>query len=1265
MISRRITLTLLLLAGLLAARDAFAQAGDLDILSRTVPPDVMLMLDSSGSMSNLLMPPQYLTDRVAGGLTYPTSMNWFNKSSASTTTSVLDPNYPASYIAPLTTWYCGSSSGCNAVKVNTATVEDYRPTCQLFANNTSTTGNLSVCTPVPTPGNTTCKNGGTTIANDDADYSNPTGNATGATIRCWNVPGGCASVPAGLTCTTASRARKKTSTTTTTQPYTVITFPNVSFTPNTLVTPNYMWWMMQQIYNGNTGITLYMGQDRNGGAKQALTNLVNAINVDGMPPRVKFGLARYQPSGNGGYVLIPPDLNNKTALLAAIANVPASGGTPLSETLVDIARYFAGADKFGTYPQYSYSTTGATVAASSAPQSPVTSSCEKLFTVLMTDGLPTSDCNNHYGTDFNTTFSKYLTDTPAQVSACSDFLDDVAAGVYATDLRKTLSGNQNLITYTVGFTVDSPLLQNAATRGNGAYFQTNNATELENALVGAIQDIIAKNTTLSSATVPSTRTAFGNGFYTAYFVPSGTKPVWPGKLEAYTLSSDLVVLDDNNQPAIDPVTNVFFEPRHPHWEFGAQLLAQYNARTTYTTKGGARVSYAASNLFDPNATSPKLDTNDFALSAADTGQYPQPATSTTVTDPNFPASFVRLGQSIVNWTLGFDSFDEDGDGSITNARPFVFGDVFHSSPVLVGPALNFLRFETGYGPASDPNSFLSKYRHRDRILYVGANDGFLHAVNAGSFVDPNPAVTGDEYYSNGTGHEIFGYVPGFLLPKMKYLPRSFIAKQYYVDGPPSAADVWVDYNNNGVKDPDDWTTALITPMRQGGEGLLALDVTNPQASTGNHGPYPRLMWEFTNADLGQTWSQPIITRVKMKGALGSGDHCGANDGDGDCKEQWVAIFGAGYEDIANPNFGVFTSDPNNPSYTKKGRGIFIVRIADGSVLAHVVQTPTDPVLQNMQYAIAAEPAVIDLNNDGFADVIYIGDAGGQMWKWDIHAVGSLTAGTVPTSVWPVGMMFQAPVATIASGTKHYHSIFQAAAAAFEGNNLWLSFGSGERMDLGYTGAPNATDPNAIEGQYDDNNRLWVMEDLHPTGVGAFPTSLPIEEEPAAAGHQGLTDITNTMRDGDPNDAGYFFRVPEGEKFITDQIIFGGVAATLAYQPDIAGSGSNNDCALGGTTFEFAWELQNGVGVLMGSDSSSGGSGGSGTPNGSGVTETGIRSEAKGDGAPTNPRVTISIDQNGAVKVDPMVQTSTGELQHLDGLPSGFDPVDMIFWRQDF
>ncbi|HTO55446.1 MAG TPA: PilC/PilY family type IV pilus protein [Myxococcota bacterium] len=1214
--------SVLCIAGSLAfARDARAQAGDLDILSRTVPPIVIIQFDSSGSMKNIILPDQYLSDRGAGNPSV-----WFNVSNNAT-------SFPASLIS--TTWKSSSTS------------ENFQPTCQLFGSTGATAKTSSLC--YPSTNHSGC-------LDDDQDDSEPQGGQ--ATLRCWNMPGGCANAPAGWACSTTTRARSKASSGSTTQNYTVLTAPNVSATISgttytTDYPQNYMWWVAQQIYLGKTPVP-FIGQDRNIAGKQAITNLVNAINIDGQPPRVKFGLARYSSTNNGGYITVPADLNNKAAILSNLALIPPSGGTPLSETLVDVARYLAGADKLGSYPQYNRDPNGVTNAALTPP-TPVTSSCEKLFVIAITDGLPTSDNNDHYGSAFTNTFGAYN-------NGDGSYLDDVAKKLYATDLRTTLSGNQNVITYTVGFTVNSTLLQNAANGGHGLYFNSNNAVSLANSLTSAITDIIARNTSLTSATVPATRNAFGNGFYTAYFIPSGRKSVWPGKLEAYTLSPELVVLDDNNNPAIDPVTNLFIEPRHPHWEAGAQLISNYMSRTLYTTKNGARISFSAANTVDPNgATATQLTTTMLNLGAADTSLYPVVSTDPAITDPNAPAgTYKQLGKSIVSWVQGVDVFDENADGSRTDARSFVFGDVFHSSPVSVGPPLTGLRYETGYGPATTASTFMAKYAHRDRVLYVGANDGFLHGFDAGSFVDPNPATTGDEYYSSGTGKEVFGYVPGLLLPKIKNLPRNDIAKSYFVDGEPSAADAWIDYNNDNVKDGTDWTTVLITPMRQGGEGLLALDITDPSATSGNHGPYPRLMWEFTNAGLGQTWSRPIITRVRIKAATGTGDHCGVGY---DCIEQWVAIFGAGYEDVGNPNMGVYVSDPNAANFAQ-GKGVFMVRLKDGSVLAQLKPAATG-TFANMKYAMPAEPAVLDLDNDGFADVVYIGDTGGQMWKWDISAVGVLTGGVVPTTVWPAGIIFQAPVATVASGVKHYHSIFEGAAAAdvmMMGQDvLTLSFASGERADLGFVGAPDPADPNNPMGLYDDNNRFWVIQDKTPTGSGAFPSTLPIYET-AVTGHQSLTDITNTSQDNDPNDSGYFFKVPDGEKFITNHIIFGGVVLTLDYLPDIAGSGASNDCALGGTTFEYSWTLANGVGVLTGSNGSGGSGGSGGGSGGSGATPT--RSQPLGNGAPTNPRITISRGDNGEVVLNATAQTSSGEVAKLSGLPT-FDPVKMVFWRQDF
>ncbi len=367
-------------------------------------------------------------------------------------------------------------------------------------------------------------------------------------------------------------------------------------------------------------------------------------------------------------------------------------------------------------------------------------------------------------------------------------------------------------------------------------------------------------------------------------------------------------------------------------------------------------------------------------------------------------------------------------------------------------------------------------------------------------------MTGDESYSTGNGDELFGYVPNGVLAKAKLLPKLDTGKQYFVDGASAAADVFIDYDADGVKEGSDWTTALLVPLREGGESVLALDVTDPSATSGNHGPYPRLMWEFTHAGLGQTWSKPIITRVKIRAGFGVGDRCGVSNGDGDCQEEWVAIFGAGYRPQGDPNLSTYTNDPNNLAYTTKGRGVYMVRMRDGAVLGRLAQDPNSTTFNKMRYAIPAEPAVLDLNFDGFADVVYIGDLGGQVWKWDLSAVGVPVSGVVPNSIWPAGVVFEAPVATTAGGILHYHSIFQSAAAAFNERVLTLSFASGERANLGYRGQADPNDPNSLVGLYDDNNCFWVLKDRTPDGHGRVPDE-PADLRAAAGSGDGAVPRT--------------------------------------------------------------------------------------------------------------------------------------------------------------
>jgi hypothetical protein len=271
------------------------------------------------------------------------------------------------------------------------------------------------------------------------------------------------------------------------------------------------------------------------------------------------------------------------------------------------------------------------------------------------------------------------------------------------------------------------------------------------------------------------------------------------------------------------------------------------------------------------------------------------------------------------------------------------------------------------------------------------------------------------------------------------------------------------------------------------------------------------------------------------------------------------------------------------------------------------------------------------------------------------------SGVVPNTVWPAGVVFEAPVSTVALGLKHYHSIFQSAAAAFLDQALTLSFASGERANLGYRGEADPNSPSSLVGKYDDNNRFWVLKDKTPTGASAFPTTLPIYEAPLfpaavpLAGHGSLTDVTNSATDLSTEDDGYFFRVKDGEKFITNHLIFDGNVVTVSYTSDELNSApTGNSCALSGETSEWAWKLEDASGALD-------------NPDPEHVNEF-VRSLRLGNGAPTDPRISVSkvsTDENGGIVVKITAQTSVGEVVNPNGGGLNLNPVEMLYWHQNF
>ena len=172
------------------------------------------------------------------------------------------------------------------------------------------------------------------------------------------------------------------------------------------------------------------------------------------------------------------------------------------------------------------------------------------------------------------------------------------------------------------------------------------------------------------------------------------------------------------------------------------------------------------------------------------------------------------------------------------------GDIVHSAPVFVGEPPFANRFGGAYPTTAGKTyfEFRTANTNRDELVFVGANDGMLHAFIA----DP---------LSLSKGQEKFAYIPNILLSEIGEFTNPNYSHRFYVDLSPSVNDVFIDPNPTTVN-PFEWRTVLINGLGAGGKGYFALDITDPSNIDTDS-----VLWEFTDsddADLGFTYSQPVI-----------------------------------------------------------------------------------------------------------------------------------------------------------------------------------------------------------------------------------------------------------------------------------------------------------------------------------------------------------------------------------------------------------------------
>ncbi len=348
------------------------------------------------------------------------------------------------------------------------------------------------------------------------------------------------------------------------------------------------------------------------------------------------------------------------------------------------------------------------------------------------------------------------------------------------------------------------------------------------------------------------------------------------------------------------------------------------------------------------------------------------------------------------------------------------GDIFHSEPAVLGPPGYFpylsanltpRRGTCGALPDCSYRAFAALHSRRRRVVFIGANDGFLHAFESGGWgrdARGAGALTGTR--DLGAAREIFAYAPGAVMngkfPALLDFPPT---PEYFVDGSVALADVFIDTSHPGT--PSDshrsWKTVLVGGLRQRGKYYYALDVTRPDkidstsrektadkdsspdclnGSGNRRAAYPAVLWELTDdcpvgpADcvsnpppMGETRSRPVIGRIKASSGNGSVD-------------RYVAIFGGGFDSNFTPG-----TDP--PASTIRGRALYVVSVETGRILYKAAQG-VDDVGRTVQFApMPAAPAVADFNDDGYLDVAYVGDLNGRVWRLDLSTAACKNCGS--------------------------------------------------------------------------------------------------------------------------------------------------------------------------------------------------------------------------------------------------------------------------------
>ena len=661
----------------------------------------------------------------------------------------------------------------------------------------------------------------------------------------------------------------------------------------------------------------------------------------------------------------------------------------------------------------------------------------------------------------------------------------------------------NVNTYTIDVWYSAPnaqqsgLLSSMATNGGGKYFAANNAAEIAASLQSIFSEILVRNTSFASASLPisaTNRAQNDNQIYIGMFRPNpNAMPRWFGNMKRYQIAnfSGLANLADVNGQLATDTTTGFITPCAVSWwtadsgnywaNVSGSTIGPRVFFTTANTPGlswgtqGDDTNFAKStcaltgtNVYSDTPDGPIVEKGGVAemLRKATTNRDMLTLSGSSLVPFNTGNAVISanttINANIVNFIQGQDVTGEINATPSTANRPSIHGDVIHSKPIPVD-----------YGGTTGV------------MVYYGANDGTYRAVNA------------------ATGAENWSFVAPEFFPNLERLldnspiVSSTTPKGFYFDG------------STGIYQNSTNTSVWIYPvMRRGGRMIYAFDVSSPTS--------PAFLWKAgcpgigSNtgcttglSNIGQTWSTPAVAILP-----------------GYSTTKPVVIVGGGYDACED-------SDTSTPSCsTPTGNGVYVFDAQSGALLASFATIRS----------VAADISLVDINYDGNVDAAYVADTGGNLYRIDFSDPSKSFTAKAPSN-WSISKVAY----TSGAGRKF---LFAPAVLPYN-NQVYLAIGSGDREHPLITNYPYTTPVKNRFYVYLDNPNSGSTTPVNLDGVSMLNNTT----DPGCNNNQVLPGGSY---------AGWYMDLTAngvGEQTVTSALITGGLITFSTNRP----VSSNNSC----------------------------------------------------------------------------------------------------------